>query len=395
MLMNHDKKVDYPRLKAMMNSLPSELRDDANKLIAEAEAAQEQQLRVQRLLGSFLQNMPALAFIKDVDGRYLYVSKSFCDFFEADRSNILGKTDFDWLPPAVARQFVENDAQVRSSGEYLQTMERVPKDGGVVESVVQKFLLPADDGAGAALAGIAIDVSQQREAEEKARSYADDLQSLAYALSHELQEPVRTIVSYQNLLSVRYRDRLGSDADSFIEQCTQAAASIQLMVTDLWTYSRISRHCEFESISAEKTVGIAVGNLGQLIDQKKAKITCGKLPTVRGVAQQVSELFEQIIKNALQHGGADGGNPVQIEVSCDTKDGVGTFCIANDGIGMDPMVSKDVFKLFRRNARKPDASGAGMGLCICARIVEHHGGRIWVESSPESGTRFYFTLPLS
>ncbi len=290
---------------------------------------------------------------------------------------------------------MDNDQYVRQSGQALQTIERVPKNGRIVQSVVQKFPLLARDRPGAGrstdhfVGGIAIDVTSQQQAEERAKSLADDLQNLAYVVSHELQEPIRTIVSYQNLLSVRYRNRLGADADSFISRCTESALLIQKMVDDLWTYARISKQAHFENISPEQVIEAAKCNLQSLVAETHTTITCHDLPRVHAAPMLLTQLFEELFKNAIKHSGRKN---CDIKISAELVEGCCTFCVEDNGFGIDPMSRKDVFKLFRRGHGRPDSTGTGMGLPMCVRIVEHHGGRIWVDAAPTGGSRFFFVL---
>lgn len=381
--------IEIERFKNAEQSLiENELR--LNDAVAAAKQAHQQ---IEQLLIRYLHNIPALSFIKDDQGRYLYASKSFCEFFNVDSVQVLNKTDAEWLPAEVARQFMENDRRVRESGLPLQTIERVPKGNRVIHSVVQKFPLRAADHAPCAtdlfVGGIAIDVTTQQLAEERAKLLADDLQNLAYVVSHELQEPITTIVSYQNLLSARYRNRLGADADAFIARCTRAALLIQKMVDDLWTYARISKHVDFEHVSPSDTIASAMRALQALMHEVQPQITYGDLPKVYAVPALLTQLFEELLKNAIRH---SGRRPCIISISAVVEEDQCTFCVEDNGLGIDPMNRRDIFKLFRRGQGRPDASGTGMGLSMCARIVEHHGGRMWVDSPPSGGSRFFFVL---
>jgi chemotaxis family two-component system sensor kinase Cph1 len=263
----------------------------------------------------------------------------------------------------------------------------------VIESIVQKFPMWIDDAGDTAsrpyVGGIAIDITARQRSEERIRGLVEELENLAYVVSHELQEPVNTIKSYQNLLAVRYKDRFGQDADSFIQKCSDAAITIDRMVTDLWVCARITKQTDFTEIDSARALGAAIDRLSPLILATSSKIRYGELSKILAVGKQIENLFEQLIKNALQN----SSDPV-VSIECHDSGHMVEFCIADNGTGLDPMIAKDVFKFFKRNsAQRPDSSGSGMGLPICQRIVEHHGGHLRVESQPGSGAKFYFTLP--
>jgi PAS domain S-box-containing protein len=350
---------------------------------------EQQLLHFQQLLWSLLNNMPALAFIKDDKGQYLYASKSFCQFFAVSPEKFLTKTDFEWLPQDIAQQFVSNDDLVRQSLKPVAVVERVPTDKGIVESIVQKF--PIHGGTDVPfVGGVAIDITAVRQSEERARLLSEDLQSLAYAVSHELQEPVRTIKSYHSLLAARYADRLGPDADNFIQECHRAATTVEKMIDGLWTYARICRREDFADFDSAKALGTALNSLQAEIDGAGAHVEYGDMPKVRAIEEQIAEVFTQIIRNALQF---RGDEPPHIKISATARDRFQRFCIEDNGPGINPVLASETFRLFRRLTSKPDATGTGMGLAICRRILEHNGGNIWIESAPDSGTKFFFELP--
>lgn len=363
------------------------------QLIAIAADAERRYAHVQQLLTSFLGNMPALSFIKDDQGRYLYASRSFAEFFEVKPEEFLGKADNEWLPPDVAKQFMDNDEQVRRSGKSIEVIERVPKNGEIIESIVQKFpVWPGHDTSDGLpfVGGIAVDITERQRSQQRITDLAEEMENLAYTVSHELQEPVNTIKSYQNLLAVRYKERMGPDADSFIAKCSEAATTIGKMVADLWTLARVAKQLDFGNVDTTRALGAALERLAPLIDEKGAGLAYGDLPKVHAVEKQVIDLFEQLIKNALQH--CDQRPSIQIDTS--SREAFEEFRISDNGRGIDPMEAKDMFKLYKRaGSQRPDASGAGMGLPICVRIVQHHGGDIRIETNPNAGTTVIFTLP--
>lgn len=379
---------DQAEKQTMESTPPSETE---RNLIALAADAERKYLQLQQLLTSFLGNMPALSFIKDDEGRYLYASKSFASFFEVEPAVFLGKTDYDWLPADTAKQFSENDEEVRRTQQPIERVERVRKNQLVIESIVQKFPVWVDSPSGKRMyiGGIAIDITERQKTQERISQLAGDLESLAYAVSHEMQEPVSIIKSYQNLLAVRYRDRLGSDADAFINKCSEAATTLDLMVNELWSYARIKKNDNFRTVDASVMLAKALERLSPLIKSTNAAFTYDELPRVVAIEQQIIELFEHVIRNSLQH----NRTQPHVQIQSERVGKFERFSITDNGVGIDPMDGSELFRLFRRSGkRRPDASGAGIGLAICARIIEHHGGAIYFQPRQKSGSTRCFTL---
>jgi signal transduction histidine kinase len=228
----------------------------------------------------------------------------------------------------------------------------------------------------------------------KTRTISDlrkEIQTLAHLTSHELQEPVRTIKSYQRLLAVRYQDRLGSDADEFIEKCVQSAETIDRMVSDLWTYAHVGRfqQQDFVEVDTNRELGSALEELGAKIRERKAKIKHASLPKTVAIEEHVRILFRNMLDNALNF---SKGSP-EISIGVKPAEKAWVFSVEDNGKGIDEMDRGKVFAMFTRLHAKPSAEGSGMGLAICKRIIDNQGGRIWVEANSTGGASFFFTLP--
>jgi len=228
-----------------------------------------------------------------------------------------------------------------------------------------------------------------RRAEELARSNAE-LEQFIYIASHDLQEPLRMISIFTQLLERRYKGRLDKDADEFIAYIVDGAKHMQQMIEDLLAYSRIgTRGKPFEPTDFEAVLEQAVSNLKSAIEENKAQVTHDPLPAVMADASQMVELFQHLISNAIKFRKEE---PPRIHVSAKREGYEWVFSVQDNGIGMSPEFMKRLFKIFQREhaAKYP---GTGVGLAICRRIVERHGGRIWAESVQGAGTTFYFTIP--
>jgi len=229
-----------------------------------------------------------------------------------------------------------------------------------------------------------------RRTEELARSNAE-LEQLAYVASHDLQEPLRMITSYLQLIEKRYKDKIDTDATEFIEFAVDGAKRMQKLIDDLLAYSRLgSRAKPFQSTSCATIVKDAIQSLLAAVEESGAQITCGNLPAVVGDQAQLTHLFQNLIANAIKFRRSQSPH-VHIDVE-DTGESW-CFSVRDNGIGIAPEYFERIFVMFQRLHSRSTYPGTGIGLALCKRIVEHHHGRIWVESVPEEGSVFKFTLP--
>jgi light-regulated signal transduction histidine kinase (bacteriophytochrome) len=225
---------------------------------------------------------------------------------------------------------------------------------------------------------------------ELAHSNAE-LDQFAYIASHDLLEPLRMVSSFVQLLERRYKGRLDQDADDFIKYAVDGANRMQSLITDLLAYSRVgSLGKELKAVSSEVALDRALSNLLVGIEQSGAVVTRGPLPAVMGDDIQLVQLFQNLIGNAVKF---SGGRAPRIHVAADRQGDAWVFSIRDDGIGIAPECFERIFSIFQRLHDRKDYPGTGVGLAICKKIVERHGGRIWVESRQGAGSTFYFTIP--
>jgi PAS domain S-box-containing protein len=230
-----------------------------------------------------------------------------------------------------------------------------------------------------------------RQAEELARFNAD-LEQFAYVASHDLQEPLRMVASYTQLLARRYHDRLDEDAHEFIGFAVEGVTRMQALINDLLAYSRVGRRSgETVPLDADEVLRRALRSLETAIEEAGAAVTHDPLPTVRGDAGQLGQVFQNLVANALKF--RRPGVPPRVHVSAAGGDGEWEIAVRDNGIGVDPAFADRVFVIFQRLQPRGEYPGTGIGLAICKKIVERHGGRIWVEGAPGVGTTFRFTLP--
>ena len=229
---------------------------------------------------------------------------------------------------------------------------------------------------------------------EELKRSNEELQQFAYVSSHDLQEPLRTITSFTQLIEKRYKDKLDSDADEFIEYIVDAAKRMQTLINDLLNYSRVAtRGKEFELTNTEEILENTKSNLYASIHENNAEISHENLPKIMADKRQMIQLFQNLIGNAIKFRKPEISPKINIKARKDENRKEYVFSVADNGIGMDPQYAERIFIIFQRLHTQDEYEGTGIGLAVSKRIVERHGGNIWVESKPSVGSTFYFTLP--
>lgn len=218
-----------------------------------------------------------------------------------------------------------------------------------------------------------------------------DLEQFAYVASHDLQEPLRMVASYTQLLAKRYQGRLDKDADEFIGFAVDGAKRMQVLVSGLLAFSRVGpRGQHFQQSNGEQIIDTALTNLQITTKESGAVISRDPMPAIVVDITQFAQLFQNLISNAIKY---RGEGPLQIHIGVQSRDGEWLFSVRDNGIGIDPQFHERIFIIFQRLHGTDKYSGTGIGLALCKKIVEGHGGRIWVDSTPMEGSTFYFTLP--
>lgn len=218
-----------------------------------------------------------------------------------------------------------------------------------------------------------------------------ELEQFAYVASHDLQEPLRMISSYLQLLEKRYGEKLDQDAKEFIAFAVDGANRMQLLINDLLSLSRVeTKGKPFALTSFEKVLGSVTANLQVAIEESHAEVTHGPLPNLMADPSQMIQLLQNMVGNAIKFRGQE---PPHIHVAAEKSDGEWIFSVADNGIGFDPAYTEKIFIIFKRLHGRHEYSGTGIGLAVSKKIVERHGGRIWAEGRPDQGATFYFSIP--
>jgi light-regulated signal transduction histidine kinase (bacteriophytochrome) len=230
----------------------------------------------------------------------------------------------------------------------------------------------------------------KKMADELTRSNKD-LKEFAYVVSHDLKEPLQVIKGFLMLFEKRYKDKLDEKANEIIRFTVDGAKRMQELIKDLLEYSQVgTKGKEFKPADCSLILNKAISNLKVSIEESGAVVTHDTLPTVTADAIQLSRLFQNLIGNAIKFHGSEAP---MVHISTERKGDEWLFSVRDNGIGIDPKFADRIFAVFQRLHSSDEYPGTGIGLAICKKIVEHHGGRIWVESEPGKGATFYFIIP--
>jgi PAS domain S-box-containing protein len=371
------------------------IRDITRRKQAE-EALHESQQQLRVLFNEMLMGFALFEPIYDETGkpcdfRYLEVNAAHETHCGLGRDRVMGKTIREILP-TLEPFWIETYGKVATTGEsihfdsYAQPLDRW------LELTVFRTCKNQ-------VAVTFADISERKRSEEGLVKKADelarsnrDLEQFAYVASHDLQEPLRMVASYAQLLAERYRGKLDENADKYIGYTVEGALRMQTLVRDLLAFSRAGRnHPNFRTTDCNAVVDEAIQNLRSAIDESGAVITHGKLPVIAADPSQLSQVLQNLIGNAIKFRGKE---PPAISVTVEKCGPEWQFAVTDNGIGIAPEHQQVIFAVFQRLHTRAEYPGNGIGLSICKKIVEHHGGKIWVESQLGAGCTLKFTLPV-
>jgi light-regulated signal transduction histidine kinase (bacteriophytochrome) len=218
-----------------------------------------------------------------------------------------------------------------------------------------------------------------------------ELEQFAYIASHDLQEPLRMVASYTGLLARRYQDRLDAQANEFIAFAVDGTVRMQMLIHDLLEYSRVSRGARpVVPTDCETILQQVLRDLQPAVEESQAAVTHDPLPTVKVDPRQLAQVFQNLLSNAIKFRAQE---PPRVHVGAERRNGAWVFSVRDNGMGIDPQYAERIFHIFQRLHTRTEYPGTGIGLAICHKIVERHGGTIWVESRHGHGATFFFTLP--
>jgi len=328
-----------------------------------------------------------------LDGEIIGWNKGAERMFGYTRLNAVGKHISIIYPNknAASGQYLKNGVIdiLKEKGFHNLEVKRCKKDGICLYVHLSLSLIKDYDGNIKGVIGYSIDITKRKQAEAALEKSNAALQQFAYDAAHDLQEPLRMVSSYLALLDKRYNSIFDSDGKDFIEYAVDGAKRMKVLINDLLAYSKLNAtNKSFSEIDCEKALKDAISNLGVAIKESGAIITHDKLPTTTGNISQLSQLFQNLISNSIKF----NKNTPSVHISAKRDKSMWLFSMQDNGIGMNQEDAKCIFSIFRRLHSKKEYSGSGIGLAICQKTVQRHGGKIWVESKIGKGSTFYFTI---
>jgi PAS domain S-box-containing protein len=374
--------------------------------ITERRRAEEARAR----LASIVDSSDDAIIAKNLDGTILSWNPGAERLYGYSAQEVIGKSISIILPSG-------HDDEVPAILERIARCESVPtydtvrrtKDGRNIDVALTVSPVKDKDGRIVGASTICRDISERKRLQEALRqSYQKlearvaqrteelarsnkDLEQFAYVASHDLQEPLRMVASFTQLLEKRYGDKLGQEAKEFIGYAVDGATRMQRLINDLLTFSRVaSRGQKASAVDAQAALDEALGNLRPAISEAGAAVSHDALPTVRADYGQLVQLFQNLIGNALKF---HGEKPARVHVAARQDHGRVVFSVQDNGIGIEPEFFERIFVIFQRLHGREKYPGTGIGLAVCKKIVERQGGKLWVESQPGQGATFYFSIP--
>ena len=368
----------------------------------------EENLRYERhLLRTLIDNIPDYIYVKDNELRHLVNNKANVALIgAASESETIGKTVLDYFDVALATSFMEADRKVLNSREpVIDLEEKIIGYANEVRWLLTSKIPLIENNQVMGLVGVSRDITERKNAEmllkelnaslalqaSKLAASNAALQQFAYVVSHDLQEPLRMVKSFLELLKKKHEHKLDEEAVRFIQFAVDGADRMKALINDLLRYARVETIQQemFERVDMNELARETEHTLQEVLHSCNASLHIHPLPVVSGVRSQLGQVLQNLVGNAIHYRG-EATPIVTIEGTEDSL--CWKFSVCDNGIGIDPRFFENIFGIFQRLHQDNERKGNGLGLAICKKIVENHGGRIWVESTPGVGSTFHFTI---
>lgn len=391
--------------------------------ISERRRVEEDLAEAHHKIQSIIDNTPSIVYAFDLEERFILVNEALAKLFKTTPEAMVGRRRHEFMPEEDANWHEANDRQVIESGRVMLFEEYSNLKDLSITWLTTKFPLYDLKGHVYAIAGISTDISERKRNEAELKAYNEkleesvrlrteelkkqqehlqemnqnllrsnrELENFAYVASHDLQEPLRMVTSFTQLLSQKYNDKLDDDAREYIKYAVDGAKRMYELINGLLDYSRISRReVSFSKVDTNEIIEAVKANLSIVIRDRNCLVESDNLPEIFADRNQMIRLFQNLVSNGIKF----SVNEPHIRISAKKEDSKYLFSVSDDGIGIESNYHEKIFEIFKRLNPRDQFEGTGIGLAICKRIVENHNGRIWVNSKPAGGSIFYFTLPV-
>ncbi len=360
--------------------------------------------RSQSFVTSVLENVPNMIFVKDAkDLRFVMFNKAGEELMGIPKGDLIGKNDYDFFSKEEADFFTSKDRKVLGEGKLMDIPEEsLPtREKGLRTLHTKKIPILGADGEPKYLLGISEDITEEKQ-QEKMKIYTQaletsnrELQDFVFVASHDLQEPLRKIQAFGEFLRNDFKDILGETGRDYVERMRNAANRMQTLINDLLALTRVTTKAQpFVQVNLNEIIQGVLSDLETSIQEKKAKVEVGPLPNLEADATQMRQLFQNLIANALKFQKPGLSPEIKISASAPQKGGASResrvrITVEDNGIGFDNKYGEQIFKVFERLHGRDEYEGTGIGLAICRKVVERHGGTIKAEGKPGNGQHFH------
>ncbi len=363
--------------------------------ITDRKRAEEKLLQMSKV---FMESIDPI-FIRDLEGRIVDVNKAAEETYGWSREQLIGKAIKTVVPPERHERMDELHERCKR-GEKIENVEALyrKKSGEVVPILLSLSLLTDNKGELVGIASITKNLSDLKRTEEMLRAKTEaqershsDLEEFAYVAAHDLREPLVGIAAYMKVLERRWKARLDPEAHKLISHTLDITLRMDSLVQSLLAFSSLGTGPRsFQLTDCNVVLHLALSNLRSGIEEASATVTSDVLPTVQADPALIVQLFQNLVSNAIKFA---SDRPLKIHIGATREESRWTFSVTDNGIGIERPYFDRIFRIFQRLEASRERAGTGIGLANCKRIVEHHGGRIWVESEPGEGSTFFFTIP--